>query len=111
MTLKSWLTPVILVSFPTVAGSHPSLTPHPHTSTTVQWEFDDTKDGNSAHNHNGNRNFGGLETPSRQPYSAFACWDDTTYAYDLIGDFDFGHCYINYFALKSKRNINHALFI
>jgi hypothetical protein len=91
MALKFRSALLILMIVPSLTGSYPSLTSHPHTATNVKWELDGVKDGTSAHNHNANRNFGGVNQPTREPYSAFACWDNTTYRLDSVGTFDSGH--------------------
>lgn len=71
---------------------HPSLTEHPHNSNTIQWELDDTpenpsKNGDTAHNHVSNRDFGG-RLSFREPYSARSCWDNRIFRDDPDGSFD-----------------------
>ena len=76
---------------------HPSLigNAHPHDSNTVKWEQDGSKDGDSAHNHVSNNDFGGAFDLGHFPYSAFGCWDNRFYRDDQSGSFDKGHCFIN----------------
>jgi len=81
-------------------SGHPTLNPHTHDDTTVKWEKDHAegtgdKDGDTAHNHVADRNFGGFFQLTRQPYSAVGCWDNFNHRDDRDGDFDEGHCFIN----------------
>ena len=93
-------TAIVLFSTPFVALSHPVSKLHPHDANTIEWEKDGVKDGNSAHNHFANRNFGAAGW-FKEPYSAKSCWDgnilrtahdNSVFPQLFVG----GHCYTEF---------------
>jgi hypothetical protein len=87
------LVPVaLLMALPVFAI--PSFKSHTHSESTVAWEIDGIKDGNSAHNHRSAHGFGGNGLLT-EPYSAAACWDNKSYRIDATGFFEKGHCFVD----------------
>lgn len=96
---------VCLVAASYLAGSialaHPnSTTAHEHSSSSIKWEIDPTKNGDNAHNHYKNRNYGFSAEffELQSPWHVDACWDNQQHrrvGSGTNGLVDIAHCYID----------------
>ena len=92
--LGIWL---FVIAFPASAQiKEPPILVHPHSDLSIEWEIDQTKDGDKAHNHMWDRSFGGFSDFAHPPYSAMLCWNNGEVFVDVSGAFEKGHCYVEH---------------
>ena len=93
------ITLLMLLGPSETARAIPSKTPHIHAPGKVPWSAAPLGDPNAiAHNHRSPRSFGGDST-QRDPYTAFAVWDNRHKRVDKMDPFDLGHGFIDEFSL------------
>lgn len=82
-------------SFAQVTPLDDPVIPHSHAAGKVLWELDNSKDGDTAHNHMWNRDFGGWGDDDHGPYNAYGCWDNRDFEFQVIPVLEQAHCYVD----------------
>jgi hypothetical protein len=96
MSRLGWGLGIGLAVLPWLSYGYPTSISHSHNSDIVEWESDQAAPhSNSAHNHRADRDFGGITQWEHEPYSAYSCWDNSTWRVTNSGQFLRGHCHID----------------